>query len=770
VSFFNFAMQMAAWPLIPFGLVIGRAALEGLPGAGRGRWRGLLVASLALAAIPVAYYPALTLVLPLAAGLGAALLSEGRHRAWLAGGALVLLVLATVVAAPTIPDYLAGFAFRYANQLTTLGVFEYIPIGVTLGVMPFSYPNAPLGNGQLALLASLLLVGLAALGLGLAPQRRVLIGLVGGAFAYLLWLRAGQAYPYAYMKGSAYVGWVVATAAACGWEWSAAQTRLSVRVLGVAAVSVALVAAGLSQAAVVQAHLAAPGLYAAQLPSMIGLREQIPAGSQVLLSSDPRVQGLPSGLAAYMLDHTTVVGRARTAYGTSMAAADQMPEYALLADAEDPRGWGYEKQIWRGGGFRLYRRPERTLAHASLDLGLAPGDLASLSVGAEQLSLGAALAGDGGADRSVTLSIAAIEPGLLRIGGVRYHIPVGGSVLELPRVRTPQLLALRNDGRGMLLVRWVTLRAAEPRDSQVLVALRPPIPGLSREAKLRTAPEVMVTQARATAADGVVVADLTLLMRDSGPIVAALDIWDAAQARHYGWYGTSISQRATPQQLRIQIDLASGAAHALVDGQPIVIGSAQAERRPGTYTAQLLIGTNTRSLARPVELFGFTIGDDGAVSAIWTSATPLLATGLSRPAEEGHVQVGGDLTLEGYDLSARQLRVGQSIEWLLWWRATRRIHDDRSVLIHLINAHGERVAQFDGPPAGGARPTSHWRQGELILDARQIMIPGDIPPGHYTLLVGMYQWPSLERLSLTYDGERREEDVLRIPIEIIAAP
>lgn len=38
-----------------------------------------------------------------------------------------------------------------------------------------------------------------------------------------------------------------------------------------------------------------------------------------------------------------------------------------------------------------------------------------------------------------------------------------------------------------------------------------------------------------------------------------------------------------------------------------------------------------------------------------------------------------------------------------------------------------------------------------MIDAFALPLPAEIPPGEYTLVMGFYTWPNLERLALT-DG------------------
>ena len=49
-------------------------------------------------------------------------------------------------------------------------------------------------------------------------------------------------------------------------------------------------------------------------------------------------------------------------------------------------------------------------------------------------------------------------------------------------------------------------------------------------------------------------------------------------------------------------------------------------------------------------------------------------------------------------------------------------------------------------PLEGDYPTSVWAAGEVIVDPRAIVLPADVPPGRYRLLVGMYDLDTLARL------------------------
>ncbi len=84
----------------------------------------------------------------------------------------------------------------------------------------------------------------------------------------------------------------------------------------------------------------------------------------------------------------------------------------------------------------------------------------------------------------------------------------------------------------------------------------------------------------------------------------------------------------------------------------------------------------------------------------------------------------------------------------LVWRALAPMDRDYTVFVHMVDSDGRLVAQHDGPPAEGARPTSGWLSGEEIVDRHLIRFPEGLAPGPYRLLVGLY----LGDMRLSVDG------------------
>ena len=82
----------------------------------------------------------------------------------------------------------------------------------------------------------------------------------------------------------------------------------------------------------------------------------------------------------------------------------------------------------------------------------------------------------------------------------------------------------------------------------------------------------------------------------------------------------------------------------------------------------------------------------------------------------------------------------------LYWRARDDVSGDFTVFTHLIDEDERIVAQHDGPPDGGRYPTSHWLAGEIVEDEHALALHTECAPEEYTLVVGMYDAGSGERL------------------------
>jgi hypothetical protein len=120
-----------------------------------------------------------------------------------------------------------------------------------------------------------------------------------------------------------------------------------------------------------------------------------------------------------------------------------------------------------------------------------------------------------------------------------------------------------------------------------------------------------------------------------------------------------------------------------------------------------------------------------------------------------HVRLADSIRLVGFRLADRTLSPRDELLVTLYWRATGRVERDYTVFTHLQNEENELIAQRDGVPANGDRPTTTWEVGTVIEDRYAIPIPPEAHYGRYTLSTGMYDTRTLARLATSDDEGRR---------------
>lgn len=123
-----------------------------------------------------------------------------------------------------------------------------------------------------------------------------------------------------------------------------------------------------------------------------------------------------------------------------------------------------------------------------------------------------------------------------------------------------------------------------------------------------------------------------------------------------------------------------------------------------------------------------------------------------------NVLFADELLLRGYELSPNNHRPGDTLAVTLLWQVQQKPVADHTLFVHLLDASGQLVTQLDRPIGGPSSPTSTWREGQAWRDSYPILLPESLPAGTYSLQIGMYDWPSLERLPIT----NTEEDTLTV--------
>ena len=121
----------------------------------------------------------------------------------------------------------------------------------------------------------------------------------------------------------------------------------------------------------------------------------------------------------------------------------------------------------------------------------------------------------------------------------------------------------------------------------------------------------------------------------------------------------------------------------------------------------------------------------------------------------GKTIIGGFAEYLGHDVTGLAWYRGDKAFVSLYWRPTDQAPppQDYSVFLHLFNAGGDLIAQWDGEPLLGEYHTRYWRPGETLLDWWEIRIPADIPAGPAELRIGLYDPLTGERLPVVIDGQ-----------------
>jgi 4-amino-4-deoxy-L-arabinose transferase-like glycosyltransferase len=89
----------------------------------------------------------------------------------------------------------------------------------------------------------------------------------------------------------------------------------------------------------------------------------------------------------------------------------------------------------------------------------------------------------------------------------------------------------------------------------------------------------------------------------------------------------------------------------------------------------------------------------------------------------------------------------------LCWQALQPLEADYTVFVHLQDADGTLLDTGDGPPMGGAFPTSTWQPGDVIRDVHVLGPLSEDAHASSRVVVGLYLLADGSRLPVTVDGE-----------------
>lgn len=129
--------------------------------------------------------------------------------------------------------------------------------------------------------------------------------------------------------------------------------------------------------------------------------------------------------------------------------------------------------------------------------------------------------------------------------------------------------------------------------------------------------------------------------------------------------------------------------------------------------------------------------------------------------EQGEATFADGIHLRYPHLAVR-LRQGQVLPLTLTWHASAPPEARYKVFVHLRTPGAPPVAQRDGEPVNGLRPTNTWQTGETIVDRHAVLLPPDMTPGRYEVAIGLYSLADAHRLPVTAADDQAPENALVI--------
>jgi hypothetical protein len=132
--------------------------------------------------------------------------------------------------------------------------------------------------------------------------------------------------------------------------------------------------------------------------------------------------------------------------------------------------------------------------------------------------------------------------------------------------------------------------------------------------------------------------------------------------------------------------------------------------------------------------------------SLFDGTVPTLDGWPDPPATVQGVRLGETMVLESGALAPATLARGDTLHLLLVWRPQQEINADYKVFVHVTDETGQPLAQWDGWPCLNMGSTSGWTAGEPVRDHVLIPLPEDLPTGDYSVVAGLYDETTGERL------------------------
>ncbi len=325
-------------------------------------------------------------------------------------------------------------------------------------------------------------------------------------------------------------------------------------------------------------------------------------------------------------------------------------------------------------------------------------------------------------------SIAFIVPVGLPPG--TYQLAVGVGPDESDQLFTPMAVGPTSAASSLLPIGQVVITAPTetlpPQRLPIEHRLRPSLEeeglrllgysGPDQDASFLAGDEVALTLALQNSNDQPAARNIYISLLDrQGNGLAGKEVWPLPDYPTHIWKKGALTQ--VPIHFYLPPDLAGG-RYTLAAGfldpatgektSPAILARVEVVRRPSTFTLP-------------------------------TSQTPITPP----------VQFGTHAHLIGYSAAQE----GDTLNLTLDWKVIQPLLPPHHIFVHLFDASGQRIVQFDGEPvnASGRAPTSSWLPDEYLTTQHTLILPAGTK-GPVSVQVGLYLPATGERLLATVEG------------------
>lgn len=656
VTYNTFGMQVPTFGLLPVAACLLMVALRTASNMGAtirslpapSIWTGLVLAGLA-----VTYHPALTAFAAMA-GLAVLVLLITLPRARVRVLATVAAIGVSTLALSLVSQVksLEGFLKQYSEKTAGLGLTGFTAPGDAFGFSLSFRDLLPAGGGRpllsllstlytlagwLVLVIALLLILLYAYRLWTAPtegEKRLAwsrVGLIAGAFVYVLLFLRPLNYPYGWFKALSFVSFVWQGAAVGGLrfllDWrglSGIRSSRLLRDLALLSGAGALLLVLFTTVLTVGRYWREPLRYDRAMLEVGAVRPIVTAGGSdrsVYIGSSPNMRALGqlyNGILSYFLRDTDLYGTFDTANSKlDREKSSGVYRYSLLHADDDPAEYGVAggQLAWHNSLISLYEllpEGERTeLYHHnfrgdSTYPAVSEGVGTHFNLGAESLtpsksaaSASAPLAGA----RQFSLGLASFTTATLSVGfggrNIDLVVPPGYSIYRSGSITSTGDLTLgltgNNTGGKSVYLRWTHLDRYTG--------------GAGQEQALSSGGAGLLVSAASAQAGDEILTRVSYLNNRPGAVsqTLSLDIYGAGSGgAHYGYWNVGV-----PANVSVDLDLLLDPARKAVTldstGAATLADQFKGDAGDGTYTASLLVYENGQVAEAFNDIFRFEI-------------------------------------------------------------------------------------------------------------------------------------------------------------------